>query len=101
MWLKVGLYFSHISDDVLPDIFDNFTSVDIESVGKLFIKHIFSKAEIVLVRGTELLSDSGKLLAAQIQRFDKPDDLVLVGIFYDTAVFLLALDVVVYPYQSF
>ena len=49
--LKSDCVFSHISDYVLLDVFDNFTSVDIESVGKLFIKHIFSKAEIVLVRG--------------------------------------------------
>ena len=75
---------------MLFDIFDNFTPVNIKSKSKLLKKHIFCKAEVILVRGTELLSAFGQLLTAQIQCFYESDDLVLVAILYDTAVFFLA-----------
>jgi len=84
---------------MLFDIFDNFAFVDIKSVGKLLKEHIFSKAKIVFVCGTEFLSDYSKLLTAKVQRFDKSYDLMFVGIFNDAAVFFITLDVVVYPYK--
>ena len=84
---------------MLFDIFNNFAFVDIKSLGKLFKEHIFSKVKIVLVGGTQLLSVLRQLLTAKVQRFDKPYDLMLVGIFNNAAVFFLTLNVIVYPYK--
>ena len=83
---------------MLFDIFNNFAFVDIKSVGKFLKEHILCKTKIILVRGTELFPAFGKLLTAKVQRFDKPYDLMPVGIFNNAAVFFLALDVVVNPY---